>query len=282
MPLEIHNRLAVYDFAQNASNVVGTNGVDTAYPQSYANFGPRLGLVFDPTGKGKTVIRTGVGLYYDRPVTSIVSGLGSNPPFSTSVNNTSNVSLANPFNAPAGTGSAIQAIDPGFRSGRVLSYNFNVQQEVLGTVVQVSYVGSQGRRLRLIGDYNQGIGGCARSRVHEHHVAGGGVEFELQRCLDFSGQAAGEGADVQHIVHVFEVNRSEFGREFKSADSELYNIAGERGLSDFDARQRFVLSGVYLLPFDSTHGGWKYLVNGWSVSPIVNLQSGIRLARWFR
>ena len=41
----------------------------------------------------------------------------------------------------------------------MLSYNFNIQQECSGTVLQVAYVGSQGRHLRLFGDYNQGIGG---------------------------------------------------------------------------------------------------------------------------
>ena len=40
-------------------------------------------------------------------------------------------------------------IDPNFHSGRVLSYNFNIQQEPSGTVFQAAYVGSQGRHLRL-------------------------------------------------------------------------------------------------------------------------------------
>src|SRR5205814_3353231 len=105
-------------------------------------------------------LRSGVGLYYDQPVTNIVSNLGSNPPFSTSVNNTSNVNLSAPFNLPAGTGSAINAVDPNFKSGRVLSYNLNIQHEAFGTVFQATYVGSQGRHLRLNGDYNQGINGA--------------------------------------------------------------------------------------------------------------------------
>jgi hypothetical protein len=92
-------------------------------------------------------------------VTNIVTPLGSNPPFSQSVNITQNINLSAPFNSPPGVGSALQVIDPNFKSGRVVSYNFNLQQEVLGTIIQVAYVGSQGRHLRLIGDYNHGIGG---------------------------------------------------------------------------------------------------------------------------
>src|SRR5262249_22987370 len=55
---------------------------------------------------------------------------------------------------------------------------------------------------------------------------------------------------------------------------DFRNIAAERALSDFDARRRFVFSGVYVLPFSAQNGAWKRLVEGWSVAPIVNLQTG--------
>jgi hypothetical protein len=50
---------------------------------------------------------------------------------------------------------------------------------------------------------------------------------------------------------------------------DSYNLQGDRGLSDFDARHRFVLSGIYQLPF---HG--NRLTDGWQFSTIVTLQSG--------
>ena len=48
-----------------------------------------------------------------------------------------------------------------------------------------------------------------------------------------------------------------------------YDIAGDRGLSDFDARNRFVFSGIYALPFERNR-----IARGWQISLIETLQSG--------
>jgi hypothetical protein len=48
-----------------------------------------------------------------------------------------------------------------------------------------------------------------------------------------------------------------------------YDLAGDRGLSDFDARHRAVVSALYDLPFDGNR-----FVSGWRFALIVQLQSG--------
>src|SRR5207253_7155813 len=48
-----------------------------------------------------------------------------------------------------------------------------------------------------------------------------------------------------------------------------YNLRGDRGLSDFDARHRFVVSGIYELPFHRNK-----LVSGWQLALVTQAQSG--------
>ena len=48
-----------------------------------------------------------------------------------------------------------------------------------------------------------------------------------------------------------------------------YDLRGDRGLSDFDARHRFVVSAIYELPFRGNQ-----FVDGWQLAAIVQAQSG--------
>ena len=273
VPYEKYDRLSIYDFAQNRLQQAG--GDLKPYENQFTNFGPRVGFAFDPTGRAKTVIRAGAGLYYDQPVTNIVTGLGSNPPFSSAVNNTSNIRISNPFSVPPGAGAAINAVDPHFMNGRVLSYNFNVQQQVFGAVVQAAYVGSQGRHLRINGDFNQGINGVrpisgfTSINLNESAASSNYNGLWLSAEKRFSkGLTFSTSYTFSKSIDTNSVGSS------NPQIQDFRNLKAERALSDFDTRHRYVFSGLYLLPLHGEGGFVKRLVEGWSVAPIFSAQTG--------
>ena len=146
------------------------NQIGQLYNPDHNNFAPRIGLAYDVTGKGHTVIRAGWGLFYDAFSQDIF--LGHVPyncafcpgPAYAGVGPAA-ISFAKVSGNPFG-GGALYAnpsplgdffgTDPNIRTPYVQNFNLNVQQQ-LGSkmVLQVGYVGSKGTKLFRFRDINQ-------------------------------------------------------------------------------------------------------------------------------
>lgn len=180
---EIHNRLNTFRPGQQ-STVFPTAPVGLVFPgdagisnSTYSpdrlNFGPRFGIAWDPTGKGKLSIRTGFGLFYNVPETELTLQFLAAPPFGAQVISelvtdmtqpyaTSNVPAPrpNPFPyPPVKPGDKFDftsvapvlltgVMDPHFQTPSAMQYNLQVQYEIgKNWLAEAGYVGTQGRHL---------------------------------------------------------------------------------------------------------------------------------------
>jgi len=123
------------------------------YQVNKTDFAPRVGLAWDPFGKGTTVIRTGYGIYHEQIPVSTVELLANNPPFQ-EVKTTALTTMDNPV--PAGQASVALATAPvigrsiqaDFDTPYMQHWSLDVQRQFGGnTVVTVGYYGSKGTHL---------------------------------------------------------------------------------------------------------------------------------------
>jgi outer membrane receptor protein involved in Fe transport len=280
-PTEGGHRFVVFDPA-----TVSLVASSQPYKQSALNFQPRFGFAWDVFKNGKTVVRSAYAIMKDQPITGIVTGLATNPPYAFPVNfatNGTNLSFVN-ANTLAGGAVSPRSINPDYKDGYVQSYNFNIQQQLAGDLgLMVGYFGSKGTDLNIVRNIDQPINGVkpytalsASSPIFPGKALGATI------LLQDSG-----GNSSYNALWVTGTKRFAKGLQFntsytfsKSIDynsrnnqgltvQDSYNIRNDRGLSDFDARHRFVLSGVYNLPFKGNR-----FVEGWEVATIVQLQTG--------
>jgi hypothetical protein len=130
----------------------------------YDNFGPRFGLSWDPFGDGKTAVRLGGGVFYERIRQNVNSfdGLG-NPPLSyTATVFNSNMTQLGPQDitgvlSPAG----LNAFDKAGQIPTIYGYSAGIQRQLpWQTALDVAYVGNMGRHLQYQYNLNALPVGC--------------------------------------------------------------------------------------------------------------------------
>jgi carboxypeptidase family protein len=281
-PTERDNQFVVFD-APSASLVrVGVN-TDSIYRQNNENFEPRLGFAWTPWADGLTVIRAAYGAAVDQPSTTAVRDTPGNPPFATPLTATGLVPLRSAVGATQAVRLAPVTIDPRFRNARLRSWNVNVQRQLaMDLAVMVGYFGSRGAYLRISRNINQPVNGTvpypslsAASPIRPGALLGNITQVESTGFSSYNALwvtatkrlSGGLVFDTSYAwsksLDTNSLNSSGF------AVQNAYDIPAEYGLSDFDARHRFVMSAIYQLPFTG-----HALTRRWQIAAIVQAQSG--------
>ncbi len=268
------------------------------------HFGPRLGFAYQPTAKGDLVVRGGFGVFYDqinlnpfldfRPPVSAPSGIQGNPfgstPVSTYSRNGYNwstvqaggasifpgVKACSDPNCAAATdpkGLGAYSVSPNFRVPYFYNYNLQVEKGFGNSAVfQIGYVGSQGRKLNIVSDINQGGAFPNFGHILQLNTIGTSNYNALQTIFR---TRAWRGLSSQ-FAYTWAHALDEISEYRGQVLDDAFNRHLDYGNSDFDTRHLFTITGTYDVPKApwATSAWSKRAFNDWQISSVMNWHSG--------
>ncbi len=297
---EDRNLVVLYNIVTGGLDAPGSRDF---YKSSKLAFGPRLALSWSPKAlDGKTTFRIGSGYYFGPGQgEDLIQPIESDRVSTTTVGRypVDALSVVKNFNINTATGIGVRAYSPGYTvPEKILSYTFSVQQTLpFGAILQMAYVGSQGRNLFLRSTANKvtgvtmnattGVGTVVRefgTRFGEidYKTTGGTDHYDsLQTTLNrrFSkGLTVGAQWTYGHSIG------NTGGSNEANTATNPYNFKADRGNNAFDVRHSMNISAMYELPFGKGRQFGQNLgraadtvLGGWQMGGIINGRTGLPL-----
>ena len=295
-------------FYLNGIEEAGVNGFPRGNVQNkYNTWEPRIGFAYNLTGNGKTVLRGGFGMFYERVQGNDVYNAALNPPFAY-IPSANNVYFSNP-NTSALTGittsqsfpSNLTNIKYDYPPPGTADWSFGIQRELAPSIVAVvQYVGSSGwdqnddRQINTLPllDSNssyatrKGVAnGSLNANEYVNYPGFAAInQEENETNFNYNSLQAGVRLENRHglttqLAYTWSHNISDVSNDLYGL-SDPYNTGYDRGSDNtFDRRHIFNVSYIYALPWfaKSSNVAAREVLGGWSISGVTVAEKGVPL-----
>lgn len=294
-------------FYLNGIRLAGVDGFPRGNVENkYNTWQPRIGFAYDLTGDGKTVVRGGFGMFFERVQGNDVYNAALNPPFAY-IPTATNVYFSNP-NTSALTGlttsqtfpSALTNLEYKYSPPGTADFSFGVQRQLAPSVVGViQYAGSLGwdqnddRAINTLPltdpnnaanpyDLREGVSnGTLNANLYRIQPGFAGItQEENETNFNYNSLQIGVRMDNWHgltlqAAYTYSHEIDEVTNDLNSL-SNPFNPRYDYGSGGFDRRNILNMNYIYNLPFfeHSSNLAARTALGGWQFSGVTVWQSG--------
>ena len=276
---------------------------------NYLTVQPRLGFALDVYGNGKTVLRGGGGMFFERVQGNDIYGAATNPPFAfqpaaNDVYFSSPTTTVNGVTAPPGpptVPAGLSSIAFYYPNPATAQYSIGVQQEIAPAIVGVvQYVGSVGWNqsderaintlpLTDLADRQAVASGTPPNAYRLFPGFAGITQVESATNQNYNSLQAGlrienkRGMTAQLSYtwsHEIDIQSGDLGSTNISGSggtvSDPFNLRYDRGSGVLDRRHIFSANYDYQLPFFRSGGNLLQheVLGGWEISGVTVAEAG--------